>query len=90
MSLCVIILLVSMALLRKMINTSFFGYVGLFLIFLGGMGNLVERGTTGCVKDYLDFMGMVHFNVNDVLVSFGIAVLIVVIVYDKTNNNISG
>jgi len=50
--------------------------VGFFLVFLGGIYNIYSRFTTGCVKDFLNFFDVFHFNLADIAVIIGVVILL--------------
>ena len=50
-------------------------FVGLGLTLLGGGANLYERFEFGCVKDYLSFFGILHFNYSDIIIVVGLSIL---------------
>ncbi|AHB40418.1 MAG: hypothetical protein ACD_25C00153G0003 [uncultured bacterium] len=50
--------------------------LGLVLILSGGTLNILERVFTGCVRDYIGFFGLFHFNLFDLLVTSGVFLLI--------------
>ena len=50
--------------------------LGVTLIILGGVLNILERVTTGCVRDYLNFFGLFRSNLFDLLVTSGAFLLI--------------
>jgi signal peptidase II len=52
---------------------------GLTLIVIGGAGNLIERLMTGCVRDYINFFNLFHFNLFDLFVTLGISFTIITI-----------
>ena len=51
--------------------------LGVALFILGGLLNTIERFKSGCVLDYFDFMGLFMFNVNDLMVSIGVLLILV-------------
>jgi len=63
-------------------------FIGLLLIVVGGSLNLLQWWQTGCVRDYIDFMGLFKFNVYDLLVSAGIIYLLYLLyVGEKRHGN---
>lgn len=57
--------------------------ISLILIFSGGAGNLIDRIVQGYVVDFanFDFMNFAIFNFADVLITCGVAILVVSIIY---------
>ncbi len=57
-------------------------YIALILIFSGGVGNLIDRIAQGYVVDYicLQFMNFAVFNLADIFVTVGFAILVVSVV----------
>jgi lipoprotein signal peptidase len=53
------------------------------LVILGGGLNLYERLSEGCVKDYLSFFGILHFNYNDIIILVGLVILTGGFLYEK-------
>lgn len=56
-----------------------FGDVGYLLILVGGLMNILERATKGCVRDYLNFFNLFHFNIYDIMVTTGILLISIAI-----------
>jgi signal peptidase II len=52
------------------------GDYGLLFLLGGAFGNLVERLKFGCVRDYINFFNLFHFNIQDLLVTAGIMLII--------------
>ena len=50
------------------------GRVGIWLMIIGGAGNLYSRVIYGGVSDNLDFFGLVYNNVADYLIFIGLVV----------------
>ena len=46
--------------------------VGYILILTGGLLNLLEWFRVGCVRDYLNFFNLFHFNFYDLMVTVGV------------------
>lgn len=63
---------------KTVLNTAAF-----VIVAMGGGANLWERLEYGCVRDYLDFFGLFHFNANDVLIILGLGVFFVQSIYGK-------
>ncbi len=51
--------------------------IGLLFLTFGGLGNVINREfiTKACVYDPFSFFRLVHFNVYDILISLGVAVV---------------
>ncbi|MBW6441861.1 signal peptidase II [Patescibacteria group bacterium] len=56
-----------------------FGNLGFLLILLGGLMNLSEWYRHSCVKDYLNFFNLFHFNFYDLLVTIGVVLVFITI-----------
>lgn len=71
-------LVIVVLLVVKLTQNSGLRNVGILLISLGGLGNIFYREilAKGCVFDPFSFFGLFHFNAFDVLLLFGVAVLI--------------
>ncbi len=59
-----------------------FGDIGFGLIFIGGLFNLSQWLLRGCVKDFINFFGLFHFNLYDSMVTIG-AVLVSISIWKK-------
>jgi lipoprotein signal peptidase len=59
----------------KAFKKTWLSFLGLGLTLLGGGANLYERFEFGCVKDYLSFFGMLHFNYSDIIIVVGLSIL---------------
>jgi lipoprotein signal peptidase len=59
----------------KALKNSLLSFFGLGLTLLGGGANLYERLKFGCVKDYISFFGILHFNYNDIIIVVGLSIL---------------
>jgi len=70
-----LLFLVSFLYFRKFIRSTL-SDIGFFLVFLGGTYNIYSRFTTGCVKDFLNFFNVFHFNPADVAVIIGVVILL--------------
>lgn len=53
--------------------------LGFFLVFAGGLANLVDRMFWGCVRDFIAITVFPSFNISDVVISLGLVVIIYVI-----------
>ena len=60
--------------------------VGIWLIVVGGGGNLVNRFMNGGVVDNLNFFGIFHNNVWDYLIAVGLVVYLIQYWYGNTHN----
>ncbi|MDO8669541.1 MAG: signal peptidase II [Candidatus Buchananbacteria bacterium] len=60
--------------------------MGLAIIILGAFSNLLDRIFFGAVVDYIDLKYYTVFNLADVMIVLGIAILIVVIWKDKNKS----
>lgn len=60
---------------------------GLILIIAGGLGNFIDRIQQGFVVDMfqLDFVNFAIFNVADMYLTVGVAILLLVILKEETN-----
>jgi len=63
----------------KFIKRSLVGDIGLGLLVIGALVNLLERYFLGCVNDYINFFGLFHCNLADLLVSAGIILILIII-----------
>ncbi len=73
------VILLVIVLCRSITFSSKAGRVGVILLAGGGLANLVERLATGCVWDYINFLGLFRFNIFDLMVVLGSGLLIYVI-----------
>jgi lipoprotein signal peptidase len=48
------------------------GDIGVVLILIGGLSNIYRWLKYGCVKDYINFFNLFHFNLADLMVTTGI------------------
>jgi lipoprotein signal peptidase len=55
------------------------GDTGFILIVLGGLYNLYSWVKYGCVKDYLNFFSLFHFNLADLMVTIGVFFVLIAI-----------
>ena len=69
--LSIFILLIFLFVYFRSVERDKFSDIGVFLIVLGGLLNLLEWFTGGCVRDYINFFNLFYFNVHDLLVSLG-------------------
>ena len=65
--------------------------LGLSLILAGALGNFIDRLRLGYVVDMirLDFMNFPIFNVADISLSIGVAVIILYVLLDEKNKKLS-
>jgi lipoprotein signal peptidase len=59
------------------------GRLGLFLIILGGGGNLISRLRYGGVRDNLVLLGLIHNNGWDYLIVIGVVIYAIFVVRRK-------
>ena len=73
--------------LIKNIQASKWMLTGLILIIAGGLGNFIDRIQQGFVVDMfqLDFVNFAIFNVADMYLTVGVAILLLVILKEETN-----
>jgi lipoprotein signal peptidase len=58
---------------------------GYWLIFIGGMANLVERIIFGYVKDYWNFFNLgVYNNINDWIIGIGVLICLTDLLWKKS------
>lgn len=71
--------------LIKNIQASKWMLSGLILIIAGGVGNFIDRIQQGFVVDMfqLDFVNFAIFNVADIYLTFGVAILLLVILKEE-------
>ncbi|OGC59118.1 hypothetical protein A2380_01965 [candidate division WWE3 bacterium RIFOXYB1_FULL_43_24] len=74
--LSLVVLVTVFYLARKKYFVSRTSRLGITFILLGGILNTLERVFTGCVRDYVDFLGLFQFNLFDLLVTSGAFLLI--------------
>jgi lipoprotein signal peptidase len=60
----------------KNIARSRVGDLGLLLFIAGASVNTLERLKSGCIWDYISFFNLFYFNVQDLLVTVGIILMI--------------
>ena len=73
--------------LLKNIQGSKLLLTGLILIIAGGLGNFIDRIQQGFVVDMfqLDFVNFAIFNVADMYLTVGVAILLLVMLKEETN-----
>jgi len=55
------------------------GDIGFAMIIVGGVLNTSEWLKNKCVKDYLNFFSLFHFNFPDILVTIGVVLVFIAI-----------
>ncbi len=81
-----LLLLTAYVFLKKYKNI--FSVVGLVALYVGGLHNLYQRVRYSCVIDDYEFFGLFSFNLSDLLITLGLALLIIsVIFYGQENTN---
>jgi len=55
------------------------GDIGFTLVLVGGLMNLLEWVNKGCVRDYLNFFNLFHFNIYDIMVTVGLLLVSITI-----------
>lgn len=75
--------------LIKNIKVSFWLISGLTLIIAGGLGNFIDRLRQGFVVDMfqVDFINFAVFNVADTYLTFGVLIMLLVIIKEETNGS---
>lgn len=75
--------------LIKNIKGSFWLISGLTLIIAGGLGNFIDRLRQGFVVDMfqVDFTNFAVFNVADTYLTFGVLIMLLVIIKEETNGS---
>lgn len=75
--------------LIKNIKGSFWLISGLTLIIAGGLGNFIDRLRQGFVVDMfqVDFINFAVFNVADTYLTFGVLIVLLVIIKEETNGS---
>ena len=75
--------------LIKNIKGSFWLISGLTLIIAGGLGNFIDRLRQGFVVDMfqVDFINFAVFNVADTYLTFGVLIMLLVIIKEETNRS---
>lgn len=75
--------------LIKNIKGSFWLISGLTLIIAGGLGNFIDRLRQGFVVDMfqVDFINFAVFNVADTYLTFGVLIMLLVIIKEENNES---
>ena len=73
----------------KNIKGSFWLISGLTLIIAGGLGNFIDRLRQGFVVDMfqVDFINFAVFNVADTYLTFGVLIMLLVIIKEETKGS---
>lgn len=75
--------------LIKHLNASKWMLAGLTLVIAGGLGNFIDRIRQGFVVDMfqLDFINFAIFNVADMYLTFGVAILLLMILKEEKDGS---
>lgn len=65
--------------LKKNLITNF----GILCVLFGGIRNIIEWLTQGCVLDHISFFNLSLYNINDLLIVIGSSILLGFYLYDK-------
>lgn len=65
-------IMIIIILFRNKLFSSFFGGWPFFLILSGGLGNILERFTFGCIMDYIAIFSLPVFNIADIALTLGV------------------
>ena len=58
---------------------------GYWLIFIGGLANLIERLVLGYVRDYWNFLNLgVYNNINDWIIGLGVLICLIDLLWKKS------
>lgn len=63
---------------KDMVNNISFG-----MVILGGVLNNIEWLSNGCVLDNIKMLNISYLNINDLLITGGLGILLVKLVYEK-------
>lgn len=77
--LSVFILVLFAVLYIPSLRKSKLGDIGFLLILLGGLSNLYEWVKYACVRDYINFFNIFHFNFADIMVTIGVVFVLITI-----------
>ncbi len=80
--LSVVLLFIFLAFFLKHYYSSILVRIGLFTVAVGGLTNLSQWVSKGCVHDYINFFGIFYFNFYDLLVTIG-TLLIAISIWKK-------
>ena len=75
--------------LHKHMEDSLWMVLGLTLIIAGGLGNFIDRLRQGFVVDMfqVDFINFAVFNVADTYLTFGVLIMLLVIIKEENNGS---
>lgn len=59
------------------LKRSLIGNAGLFLIMFGGLMNLMQWAKFGCVIDFINFFGLLYFNIYDLMITIGVFFIVI-------------
>jgi signal peptidase II len=65
-------------------NKTFYARLPLILILSGGISNLIDRLIHGCVIDFIDLKFWPVFNLADIFIAIGVAMLLLKILKNKS------
>ena len=68
---------------RRLMNEKVIVRWGVALLLGGAAGNLIDRVRIGCVIDFLDFRIWPVFNIADIGICIGVALLMYALLFDK-------
>lgn len=67
---------------------SLFSYLGLSLIYLGGLQNIYQRIRYNCVVDRYGFFDLFYFNAADIMITAGmLLILFTILFYGQQNTH---
>jgi len=69
--------------LPRLARKSLWGGLSVALIMAGALGNLIDRMMRGYVIDYIDVKWFSIFNLADVYINIGVALLILLLIFDR-------
>lgn len=78
-TLAIVLCILGIAFYRKIVSLDWPFQLGIGLILGGTTGNLIDRLTRGSVVDFIDFSFWPTFNVADIAISVGSALLIILL-----------
>lgn len=82
----IIILIISIYIIKNFNNSSKVTNIALTLVISGGIGNLIDRIFRGYVIDYIDINNIFEFpifNLADIFIVIGIAIMIIYIILES-------
>lgn len=71
----VLLVLFSFFYIKNFYKDGFNCNVGFFLILFGSISNIFEWVRNGCVRDYVNFFGLFHFNLADFAITIGVFII---------------